>query len=89
MNQGTLNDGEVVAIKKTTMASGGRKAYFNNELRIISNVHHRHLMRLLGYCTDGPHMFLVLEFMENGSLDKFLYGEFGPTLADYYLKFRS
>ncbi|KAK1421481.1 hypothetical protein QVD17_23840 [Tagetes erecta] len=73
--KGTLNDGEVVAIKKTTMASGGRKAYFNNELRIISNVHHRHLMRLLGYCTDGPHMFLVLEFMENGSLDKFLYGE--------------
>nr|GEU35724.1 cysteine-rich receptor-like protein kinase 2 [Tanacetum cinerariifolium] len=72
--KGTLKGGEVVAIKKTTSASRGRKAYFNNELKIISNVHHRHLMRLLGYCNKGPHMFLVLEFLENGSLDKFLYG---------------
>lgn len=80
MNQGTLNDGEVVAIKKTTMASRGRKAYFDSELKIISNVHHRHLMRLLGYCNKGPHLFLVLEFMENGSLDKFLYGDLGPCL---------
>ncbi|KAL8240370.1 hypothetical protein R6Q59_013725 [Mikania micrantha] len=73
--KGTINDGEVVAIKKTTMASTGRKSFFNNELKIISNVHHRHLLRLLGYCNKGPHLFLVLEFMENGSLDKFLYGE--------------
>ncbi|KAI3747603.1 hypothetical protein L6452_10117 [Arctium lappa] len=73
--KGTLRDGEVVAIKKTTMASRGRNTNFDNELKVISNVHHRHLMRLLGYCNKGPHLFLVLEFMENGSLDKFLYGE--------------
>ncbi|KAK9071498.1 hypothetical protein SSX86_010067 [Deinandra increscens subsp. villosa] len=73
--KGTLNDGEVVAIKKITMASRGRKALFNNELKIISNVHHRHLIRLLGYCNMATNLFLVLEFMENGSLDKFLYGE--------------
>ncbi|PWA58332.1 Concanavalin A-like lectin/glucanase, subgroup [Artemisia annua] len=79
--KGKLNDGEVVAIKKATIASRGRKAYFNNELKIISNVHHRHLMRLLGYCNKGPHMFLVLEFMENGSLDKFLYGEKRGSLS--------
>ncbi|CAI9272121.1 unnamed protein product [Lactuca saligna] len=73
--KGTLINGEVVAIKKTSMSSRRRKAYFDNELKIISNVHHRHLMRVLGYCNNGPHMFLVLEFMENGSLDNFLYGE--------------
>ncbi|KAK9049261.1 hypothetical protein SSX86_031772 [Deinandra increscens subsp. villosa] len=74
--KGTLNDGEVVAIKKTAMPSKGRKALFSNELKIISNVHHRHLIRLLGYCNKGSHdLFLILEFMENGSLDKFLYGE--------------
>lgn len=73
--KGTLKDGEVVAIKKTNMASRGRNTYFDKELKIISNVHHRHLMRLLGYCNKRPHLFLVLEFMENGSLDKFLYGE--------------
>ncbi|KAI3794381.1 hypothetical protein L1987_37012 [Smallanthus sonchifolius] len=72
---GTLNDGEVVAIKKATMTSRGRKTYFNTELKVISNVHHRYLLRFLGYCNKGPHLYLVLEFMENGSLDKFLYGE--------------
>ncbi|KAI3704422.1 hypothetical protein L1987_74642 [Smallanthus sonchifolius] len=79
--KGILNDGEVVAIKKTTMASRGRKAFFTNELKILSNVHHRHLMRLLGYCNKGPHLFLVLELMENGSLDKFLYGEKRGSLS--------
>ncbi|XP_023767378.2 cold-responsive protein kinase 1 [Lactuca sativa] len=73
--KGTLINGEVVAIKKTSMSSRGRKTDFDNELKIISNVHHRHLMRLLGYCNKDPHMFLVQEFMENGSLDNFLYGE--------------
>ncbi|KAI3798743.1 hypothetical protein L1987_34021 [Smallanthus sonchifolius] len=71
--KGTLNDGDVVAIKKTTVTSRGRKAYFNTELKVISNVHHRYLLRFLGYCNKGPHLYLVLEFMENGSLDKFLY----------------
>ncbi|KAI3775683.1 hypothetical protein L1987_45432 [Smallanthus sonchifolius] len=79
--KGILNDGEVVAIKKTTMATRGRKAFFTNELKILSNVHHRYLMRLLGYCNKGPHLFLVLEFMENGSLDKFLYGEKRGSLS--------
>ncbi|KAI3722972.1 hypothetical protein L2E82_34221 [Cichorium intybus] len=79
--KGTLIDDEIVAIKKTSMSSIGRRAYFDNELKIISNVHHRHLMRLLGYCKNGQHLFLVMEFMQNGSLDKFLYGEKRGTLT--------
>lgn len=73
--QGTLKDGETVAIKKTVMASTRGKIHFDDELKIISNVHHRHLIRLLGYCSKGPLLFLVHEFMDNGSLDQFLYGK--------------
>ncbi|KAI3826639.1 hypothetical protein L1987_00689 [Smallanthus sonchifolius] len=70
--KGVLKDGNTVAIKKT--ASWRGKACLVDELKIVTNVHHRHLIRLLGYCSKGPHVYLVLEYMENGSLDKFLYG---------------
>ncbi|KAJ0770753.1 putative protein kinase RLK-Pelle-DLSV family [Helianthus annuus] len=70
--KGTLKDGNTVAIKKTAMASISGKM---QELKIISNVHHRHLVRLLGYCNKGPFLFLVHEYMDNGSLDQFLYGD--------------
>ncbi|KAI3519030.1 hypothetical protein L1887_08003 [Cichorium endivia] len=79
--KGTLKDGETVAIKKTVMATNRAKIHFEDELKIISNVHHRHLIRLLGYCSKGPLLFLVHEFMDNGSLDQFLYGDKSRNLS--------
>ncbi|KAJ0485796.1 putative protein kinase RLK-Pelle-DLSV family [Helianthus annuus] len=79
--KGNLKNGDVVAIKKTIMASSRGNAHFNDELKILSNVHHRHLVRLLGYCIKGPHLFLVHEYMENHSLDQFLYGDETKTLS--------
>ncbi|XP_076927410.1 putative LRR receptor-like serine/threonine-protein kinase At1g56130 [Bidens hawaiensis] len=70
--QGILKDGSTVAIKKTAMASITGKM---QELKIICNVHHRHLIRLLGYCYKGSFLYLVNEYMENGSLDQYLYGD--------------
>nr|GEY80020.1 cysteine-rich receptor-like protein kinase 2 [Tanacetum cinerariifolium] len=78
--KGTLKDGDAVAIKKTFTAFSRGKAHFTNELKIISNVHHRHLVRLLGYCSKGPQLFLIHEYMENRSLDQFLFGDKTRTL---------
>lgn len=74
-NQGVMKDQVTVAIKKIVVASKSGKTDLDSEIQIISNVHHRYLVRFLGCCRKGPHMYLVLEYMENGSLDKFLYGE--------------
>ncbi|KAI7733047.1 hypothetical protein M8C21_033404 [Ambrosia artemisiifolia] len=79
--KGSLKNGDVVAIKKTFMASSRGNAHFNDELKILCNVHHRHLVRLLGYCKKGPNLFLVHEYMENHSLDQFLYGDKTTTLS--------
>ncbi|CAK9135293.1 unnamed protein product [Ilex paraguariensis] len=73
--KGTLTNGNVVAVKKLAIATSRAKADFETEVRLISNVHHRNLIRLLGCSTKGPDLLLVYEFMANGSLDKFLYGE--------------
>ncbi|CAH1413816.1 unnamed protein product [Lactuca virosa] len=78
--KGVLKDANTVAIKKIEIASTSGKGYLDGEIQIISNVHHRYLIRLLGYCRKGRHLYLVLEYMENGSLDKFLYGDKRGTL---------
>ncbi|KAG6742187.1 hypothetical protein POTOM_055477 [Populus tomentosa] len=74
--KGTLKNGKVVAVKKLALGQSNRvKADFASEVTLISNVHHRNLIRLLGCCNKGPELLLVYEYMANSSLDRFLFGE--------------
>ncbi|XVF23192.1 hypothetical protein REPUB_Repub13aG0016000 [Reevesia pubescens] len=74
--KGILKNGRVVAVKKLAISKSERvKAEFDTEVKLISNVHHRNLVRLVGCCNKGPDLLLVYEFMPNGSLDKHLFGE--------------
>ena len=56
------------------METSRAKADFESEVKLISNVHHRNLVRLLGCSRKGSEFLLVYEYMVNGSLDKFLFG---------------
>ncbi|KAH9738594.1 hypothetical protein KPL71_018840 [Citrus sinensis] len=72
--KGTLKNGKIVAVKKLAIGISRRTlSDFENEVRLISNVHHRNLIRLLGCCSQGPELILVYEYMANSSLDKFLF----------------
>ncbi|KAL3323435.1 hypothetical protein AABB24_037862 [Solanum stoloniferum] len=73
--KGTLKNGHVVAVKKLAMVSSRAKADFDTEVRLISNVHHRNLIRLLGCSNKGAELVLVYEYMANGSLERYLYGD--------------
>lgn len=67
------------------MQSGRAKLDFESEVKLISNVHHRNLIRLLGCCSKGLELLLVYEYMANSSLDKFLFGKFSSSLSSTLL----
>ncbi|XP_006352395.1 putative receptor-like protein kinase At4g00960 [Solanum tuberosum] len=73
--KGTLKNGNVVAVKKLAIMSSRAKADFETEVRLISNVHHRNLIRLLGCSNKASDLLLVYEYMANGSLERYLYGD--------------
>ncbi|XP_042440657.1 cold-responsive protein kinase 1-like [Zingiber officinale] len=74
--KGCLKDGRTVAVKRLAIAQTSRaRADFQSEVKLISNIHHRNLVRLLGYSSKRDDFLLVYEYMENGSLDKFIFGD--------------
>lgn len=78
--KGIVKNGNIVAVKRLALTTSKAKAEFESEVRLISNVHHRNLIRLLGCSSKGPELLLVYEYMANGSLDRFLYGGQRGTL---------
>ena len=77
--KGTLTDQTIVAVKKITSSGVQGKKEFLTEISIIGKIHHVNLVRLTGFCARGRQRFLVLEYMNRGSLDSTLFGN-GPVL---------
>ncbi|KAK7329084.1 hypothetical protein VNO77_23230 [Canavalia gladiata] len=73
--QGKLVDGRVIAVKKLSLnkSQQGEKEFLV-EVRTITSIQHKNLVRLLGCCIDGPQRILVYEYMKNRSLDLFIHG---------------
>ncbi|KAJ8755719.1 hypothetical protein K2173_024263 [Erythroxylum novogranatense] len=80
VHKGVLSNGTVVAIKQLKAGSGQGEREFRAEIEIISRVHHRHLVSLVGYCITGAQRMLVYEFVPNGTLEFHLHGKDKPTM---------
>lgn len=81
--KGTLPDRRIVAVKKLNEREEITQAAeeFLTEVRVLTSVRHRNLVRLLGCCTRGRQRLLVYEFMSNNSLNKHLFGEIESVLS--------
>ncbi|KAF8016499.1 hypothetical protein BT93_H1882 [Corymbia citriodora subsp. variegata] len=66
---GVLGEQEV-AIKK--MRSSKSKEFFA-ELKVLCKVHHINVVELLGYASGEDHLYLVYEYVRNGSLSEYLH----------------
>ncbi|RCV35402.1 hypothetical protein SETIT_7G237400v2 [Setaria italica] len=84
--KGKLSDGSVVAIKQLSETSRQGKKQFITEIETISQVQHRNLVKLYGCCLEGNYPLLVYEYLDNGSLDKALFGN-GRLNLDWPTRF--
>ncbi|KAI3734971.1 hypothetical protein L6452_14453 [Arctium lappa] len=71
--RGKLIDGREVAIKRGETSDKTKKfqekeSAFNSELAFLSRLHHKHLVRLVGYCHEREERLLVYDYMKNGAL---------------------
>ncbi|WJX32447.1 non-specific serine/threonine protein kinase [Trifolium repens] len=76
--RGKLFDGRDVAIKRGETGLKVKKfqekeSAFESELAFLSRLHHKHLVRLVGYCEEKDERLLVYEYMKNGSLHSHLH----------------
>ncbi|KAF8036348.1 hypothetical protein BT93_C2154 [Corymbia citriodora subsp. variegata] len=71
---GILEDGTNVAVKvlKREDQQGGRE--FLAEVEMLSRLHHRNLVKLIGICTEERVRCLVYELIPNGSVESHLHG---------------
>eukprot|EP00253_Pinus_taeda_P004252 PITA_04252 len=77
-----LPDGRDVAVKKLYgRQTAQAAAEFLAEVKLLTSVRHRNLVRLLGCCSQGHDRLLVYELMSNNSLDKHLFGEIPNALS--------
>ncbi|XP_051140825.1 cold-responsive protein kinase 1-like [Andrographis paniculata] len=73
---GKLEDGRTVAVKQLSVEKSQQgEPEFLAEVRMITSIQHKNLVRLLGCCFDGSHRLLVYEYMKNRSLDHIVYGK--------------
>lgn len=80
VHRGVLPNGKEVAVKQLKAGSGQGEREFQAEVEIISRVHHKHLVSLVGYCITGAQRLLVYEFVPNNTLEFHLHGKGRPTM---------
>ena len=74
--KGTLQGSETkITVKRVSHDSSQGMRDFMAEIATIGRLRHPNLVRLLGYCRYKEELYLVYDFMPNGSLDKYLYAE--------------
>ncbi|XP_062007566.1 probable LRR receptor-like serine/threonine-protein kinase At3g47570 [Rosa rugosa] len=73
--KGTLSDGMDIAIKVFNLELEDAFSSFEVECEMLSNVHHRNLVKVISCCSQVDFKGLVLNYMPNGSLEKWLYSQ--------------
>ncbi|KAJ0800736.1 putative protein kinase RLK-Pelle-LRR-XI-1 family [Helianthus annuus] len=76
-----LASGDVLAVKKLHSSSEViNHNDFLNEIRALTRIRHRNIIKLLGYCSHSQNSFLVYEYLEGGSLADILCDETAQNL---------
>ncbi|XP_043805663.1 receptor-like serine/threonine-protein kinase ALE2 isoform X5 [Manihot esculenta] len=86
---GIMEDGTEVAVKLLTRDNQNGDREFIAEVEMLSRLHHRNLVKLIGICIEGRTRCLVYELVPYGSVESHLHGldkTSGPLDWDARLK---
>nr|XP_043639697.1 LEAF RUST 10 DISEASE-RESISTANCE LOCUS RECEPTOR-LIKE PROTEIN KINASE-like 2.1 [Erigeron canadensis] len=75
--KGELSNGNLVAVKVLNELKGNGEDFIN-EVQSVGMTSHVNIVSLVGFCCDGKQRALIYEFLANGSLEKFIYGQECP-----------
>ncbi|MCO5595595.1 hypothetical protein L7F22_049640 [Adiantum nelumboides] len=86
---GTLSDGRRVAVKVLEGVLQGvlQSRDFLAEVATVGRTGHHNIVRLVGFCWQVSHRILVYEYVERGSLDRWLFGGERDTLLDWQKRY--
>ncbi|KAK2986580.1 hypothetical protein RJ640_002921, partial [Escallonia rubra] len=77
--KGIFNNGMVAAVKVFNLQLQAAFKSFEAECEAMRNIRHRNLVKVISSCSNPDFRALVLEYMPNGNLEKWLYTQ------DYFL----
>lgn len=71
---GILDDGTEIAVKLLTREDQNGDREFIGEVEMLSRLHHRNLVKLIGICVEDYRRCLIYELVHNGSVESHLHG---------------
>uniref|UniRef100_A0A0D9XV65 non-specific serine/threonine protein kinase n=1 Tax=Leersia perrieri TaxID=77586 RepID=A0A0D9XV65_9ORYZ len=99
LEQGTLAilykgklHGNDVTIKRLSVSTSGQRLpeymneneLFKNEIKILPELQHRNIAKLVGFCTEQSERAMVYKCMENGSLENIIFGITFFLISSYF-----
>ncbi|WJX17714.1 hypothetical protein P8452_07595 [Trifolium repens] len=83
--KGILGNNKEIAVKRVSKNSRQGKQEFMAEVTTIGSLHHKNLVKLIGWCYESKdkELLLVYEFMPKGSLDKYLFNQSSELELQY------
>ncbi|CAH8263397.1 unnamed protein product [Arabidopsis lyrata] len=81
--KGILLDGQAIAAKRLLKRSAQGIEGFITELKLIASFQHINLVKLVGYCFEGGEMILLFEYLENSSLDTYIFDKTQSSKLDW------
>nr|XP_004228851.1 proline-rich receptor-like protein kinase PERK9 [Solanum lycopersicum]XP_010325180.1 proline-rich receptor-like protein kinase PERK9 [Solanum lycopersicum] len=78
--KGCLANGRDIAVKKLNIYGSQGEREFRAEVEIISRIHHRHLVSLVGYCIYENGRLLVYDYVSNDTLYFHLHEQGRPVM---------
>ncbi|KAJ1702005.1 hypothetical protein LUZ63_001784 [Rhynchospora breviuscula] len=79
--KGTLENNKVVAIKRCKTIDEKQKKEFGKEILILSQINHKHIVRILGCCLEVDIPILVYEFISKGNLFNLIHSCRAPCIS--------